>query len=50
VPCPLALATTRQADLTFKQVAERLLGVGQPYKTHGMGKYRRVHLEREAPD
>jgi DNA helicase II / ATP-dependent DNA helicase PcrA len=50
VPCPLALATTRQADLAFKQVAERLLGVGQPYKTHDMGKYRRVHLDREAPD
>ena len=34
VPYPLALATTRQADSAFKQVAERLLGIGQPYKTH----------------
>jgi DNA helicase-2/ATP-dependent DNA helicase PcrA len=50
LPCPPALATTRQADLAFKQVAERLLGVGQPYKTHDMGKYRRVHIDREAPD
>ena len=50
VPYPLTLATTRQADAAFKKVAERLLGVGQPYKTHDMGKYRRVHLDREAPD
>ena len=50
VPYPLTLATTRQADSAFKQVAERLLGIGQPYKTHDMGKYRRVHLDRDAPD
>jgi DNA helicase II / ATP-dependent DNA helicase PcrA len=50
VPYPLTLATTRQADSTFKRVAERLLGVGQPYKIHEMGKYRRVHLDRDAPD
>jgi DNA helicase-2/ATP-dependent DNA helicase PcrA len=31
-------------------VAERLLGFGQPYKMHDMGKYRRVHLDRDAPD
>lgn len=50
VPYPLTLATTRQTDSAFKQVAERLLGVGQPYKTHDMGKYRRIHLDRDAPD
>jgi DNA helicase-2/ATP-dependent DNA helicase PcrA len=50
VPHPLALATTRQADTKFKQVSERLLGIGQPYKTHDMGKYRRVHLDRGSPD
>ncbi|GLS44195.1 ATP-dependent helicase [Methylobacterium brachythecii] len=50
LPRPLTLATTRQADGTFKRVAEELLGLGQPYKTHDMGKYRRVHLDRDAPD
>jgi DNA helicase-2/ATP-dependent DNA helicase PcrA len=50
VPYPLTLATTRQTDSEFKQVAERLLGIGQPYKTHDMGKYRRVHLDRDARD
>jgi DNA helicase-2/ATP-dependent DNA helicase PcrA len=50
VPHPLTLATTRQTDRAFKQVAEGLLGIGQPYKSHDMGRYRRVHLDRTAPD
>ncbi|CAN7310001.1 ATP-dependent helicase [Bradyrhizobium sp. LjRoot220] len=49
-PYPLTLATTRQVETTFKQVAERLLGVGQPYKLHDMSKYRRVHLDRDVQD
>jgi DNA helicase II / ATP-dependent DNA helicase PcrA len=49
-PYPLTLATTRQVETTFKRVAERLLGIGQPYKLNDMGRYRRVHLDRDAPD
>jgi DNA helicase II / ATP-dependent DNA helicase PcrA len=50
LPYPLTIATTRQMDARFKRVAERLLGVGQPYKFHDLSTYRRVHLDREAPD
>lgn len=50
IPRPLAVATNRQAGDTFKRVAERLLGINQPYKPNDMGKYRRVHLDRGAPD
>lgn len=50
VPHPLMLATARQADRTFKEVAEGLLGIRQPYKPHDMGRYRRVHLDRDAAD
>jgi ATP-dependent DNA helicase UvrD/PcrA len=50
LPRPLTLATTRQADDTFRRVAEDLLGLNQPYKSHDMGKYRRVHLDRGAAD
>ena len=50
LPHPLTLATTRQADQTFRREAERLLGIGQPYKPHDMGKYRRVHLDRDTAE
>ena len=50
LPRPLTLATARQADDTFRRVAEDLLGLNQPYKSHDMGKYRRVHLDRGAAD
>lgn len=50
LPHPLTLATSRQADRAFKEVAEGLLGIRQPYKAHDMGRYRRVHLDREAAD
>lgn len=50
LPRPLAVATSRQAGETFKRVTERLLGLNQPYKPNDMGKYRRVHLDRDAPD
>jgi DNA helicase-2/ATP-dependent DNA helicase PcrA len=46
---PLRLATTRQVETAFRQVAERLLGIGQPYNLQDMGKYRRVYLDRDAP-
>ena len=50
VPYPITLATIRQSELAFKRAAEDLLGIGQPYKIHDMGKYRRVHLDRSAAD
>lgn len=50
LPHPLTLATTRQADQTFRREADRLLGIGQPYKLHDMGKYRRVHLDRDTAE
>jgi len=50
VPHPITVATTRQVDTTFTQIAEGLLGLNQPYRLHHMGKYRRVHLYRDAPD
>jgi len=49
-PYPLTLATTGQVETTCKKVSERLLGIGQPYKLHDMGRYRRVHLDRDAQD
>lgn len=50
IPRPPAVATSRQIGDTFKRVAERLLGLNQPYKLNDVGKYRRVHLDRDAPD
>ncbi|MBA9063847.1 DNA helicase-2/ATP-dependent DNA helicase PcrA [Methylobacterium fujisawaense] len=50
LPRRLAVATNRQADVAFKVVAERLFGLNQPHKRDDMGRYRRVHLDREAPD
>jgi DNA helicase-2/ATP-dependent DNA helicase PcrA len=49
-PYPLMLATTRQAETFFLQVSDTLLGIDQPYRLHDMGKYRRVHLDRNAQD
>jgi DNA helicase-2/ATP-dependent DNA helicase PcrA len=48
IPYPITMATTRQIERTFTRAAESVLGLGQPYKLHQMGKYRRVHLDREA--
>jgi DNA helicase-2/ATP-dependent DNA helicase PcrA len=48
VPYPITLATTRQMGAAFKRAGERVLGINQPYKSHDMGKYRRVHLDRRA--
>lgn len=50
LPRPLAVATLRQAGDTFKRVSERVLGLKQPYKLLEMGKYRRTHLDMDAPD
>ncbi|MBU8541883.1 ATP-dependent helicase [Falsiroseomonas tokyonensis] len=50
VPDPITVATTRQIETTFTRVAENLLGINQPYRLHHMGKYRRVHLDRDLPD
>jgi DNA helicase-2/ATP-dependent DNA helicase PcrA len=50
VPHPITIATTQQVEANFKSVAEGLLGINQPYRLHHMGKYRRVHLDRDAPD
>ena len=49
VPYPITLATNRQMDSAFQRAGERVLGIGQPYKSMDMGKYRRVHLDRGAP-
>jgi DNA helicase-2/ATP-dependent DNA helicase PcrA len=49
-PHPLTLATTRQVETAFKRASEDLFGIGQPFKLHDMGKYRRVHLDRDAQD
>lgn len=46
VPYPITLATGRQMDAAFQRAGERVLGINQPYKSHGMSKYRRVHLDR----
>jgi DNA helicase-2/ATP-dependent DNA helicase PcrA len=50
LPEPLTMATTRQVEATFRRVAERQLGVGQPYRLLDQSRYRRVHLDRNAPD
>jgi DNA helicase-2/ATP-dependent DNA helicase PcrA len=49
IPDPITLATTQQIERLFTRSAEDVLGVGQPYKLHQMGKYRRVHLDRDGP-
>jgi DNA helicase-2/ATP-dependent DNA helicase PcrA len=49
IPDPITLATTQQIERTFTRAAAAVLGVGQPYKLQEMGKYRRVHLDRDAP-
>jgi len=49
LPHPLVLATSGQVRDTFRRVAEALFGIGQPHKLDEMGKYRRVHLDRDAP-
>jgi DNA helicase II / ATP-dependent DNA helicase PcrA len=50
IPDPITVATTRQIERTFTRAAENVLGVRQPYKLHQMGKYRRVHLDRDGPE
>jgi DNA helicase-2/ATP-dependent DNA helicase PcrA len=46
IPNPLTVATGRQAAQLFRQTAERVLGVNQPFKMMDISKHRRVHLDR----
>jgi len=50
VPYPITLATSRQMDASFRRASERVLGIGNPAKSQDMGKYRRTHLDRNAPE
>jgi DNA helicase-2/ATP-dependent DNA helicase PcrA len=48
IPYPITLATSAQMEQAFRRAGEAILGIGQPYKSHDMGKYRRTYLDRDA--
>jgi ATP-dependent DNA helicase UvrD/PcrA len=48
VPDPVTVATAREVNTIFRQTAERVLGINQPYKPLDVSKHRRVQLDRTA--
>ncbi len=50
VPHPVTVATESEAEKIFKDVAEKLYGIGQPIKKGEVDLHRRIHLDRNTDE